>query len=77
MICPASWRIMWRGRVAAKPESGPPDTRCPGLNILATDSDGARRRGWVEWAPGIGQNKGPGKFPKVLLAVDWSGISLV
>jgi len=29
------------------------------FSILVNDNDGAGRRGWIEWASGIGQGKNP------------------
>jgi len=45
----------------------PPVGKWIGMNILVNDNDGTDRRGWMEWAPGIGYSKDPSKFPKVLL----------
>ena len=45
----------------------PPVGKWMGMNILINDNDGTDRRGWMEWAPGIGYSKDPSKFPKVLL----------
>ncbi len=36
------------------------------MNILVNDNDGEGRRGWLEWAPGMGFTKDPSRFPKVL-----------
>jgi hypothetical protein len=36
-----------------------------GLNILVNDNDGQARRGWLQWAPGMGYSKDPSQFPKV------------
>jgi hypothetical protein len=38
-----------------------------GLNVLVNDNDGEGRRGWLQWAPGIGHTKDAGQFPKVLM----------
>jgi len=38
-----------------------------GMNVLVNDNDGQNRRGWLEWAPGIGHSKDPSQFPKVLM----------
>ncbi|MBD2847771.1 beta-galactosidase [Paenibacillus sp. IB182496] len=39
--------------------SGPPsDGRLP-FTLLINDNDGAGRRGWIEWTPGIGKAKDP------------------
>ena len=45
----------------------PPAGRWMGMNVLVNDNDGDGRRGWLEWAPGIGYEKNAAKFPKVLL----------
>ena len=46
---------------------GAPAGRWMGVNILVNDNDGEARRGWLEWAPGIGYTKDPSRFPKVLM----------
>ena len=38
-----------------------------GLNVLVNDSDAPGDRGFIEWTPGIGRDKDPSKFPKVLV----------
>ena len=45
-----------------------PAGRWMGMNVLVNDNDGKGRRGWLEWAPGIGYAKDPSQFPKVLIA---------
>jgi hypothetical protein len=45
-----------------------PQGRWLGMNILVNDDDGKGRRGWLEWAPGIGYSKDPSQFPKVFIA---------
>ena len=45
---------------------GSPKGKCMGFNVLVNDDDGKGRRGWINWAPGIGEWKDPSLFPKVL-----------
>ena len=48
-----------------------PVGRWMGMNVLVNDNDGEGRRGWLEWAPGIGYTKDPSQFPRVLMT--WRG----
>jgi hypothetical protein len=36
-----------------------------GLDVLVNDNDGAGRKGWIEWTPGIGATKDPSAFTHV------------
>ena len=36
------------------------------FNLLVNDNDGEGRDGWLQLAPGIGDEKDPGKFPVIL-----------
>ena len=36
------------------------------FNLLINDNDGEGRDGWIQIAPGIGDEKNPGKFPFVI-----------
>lgn len=44
-----------------------PSGRWLGMNVLVNDNDGNARKGWLQWAPGLGYVKDPSRFPKVLL----------
>ena len=44
-----------------------PSGRWIGMNVIVNDNDGNARKGWLQWAPGIGYTKDPSRFPKVLL----------
>jgi len=44
---------------------GSPEGRWIGFNVLVNDDDGESRRGWINWAPGIGNWKDPSLFPKM------------
>jgi hypothetical protein len=46
--------------------TGKPDGVLP-FTLLFNDNDGAGRRGWIEWTPGIGKAKSPGSHGKVQL----------
>lgn len=48
----------------------PPVGQWLGMNVLVNDDDGDGRRGWLEWAPGIGHGKDPSQFPKVLMQAE-------
>jgi hypothetical protein len=37
-----------------------------GLDVLVNDNDGAGRKGWLEWTPGIGNAKDPSSFTHVV-----------
>ena len=47
-----------------------PSDKWMGMNILFNDNDGQDRRGWLEWAPGIGYTHDPSQFPKVFFSSD-------
>jgi hypothetical protein len=36
------------------------------INVIANDNDGQGRKGWIEWAPGIGRTKDPAPFPRIV-----------
>lgn len=33
-----------------------------GFSVIVNDNDGSGRRGWIEWAPGLGRHKSPSMF---------------
>jgi hypothetical protein len=35
------------------------------MSLLVNDNDGAGRKGWLEWTPGIGQTKDPSQYVPV------------
>ena len=37
------------------------------FNALVNDDDGEGREGWIQIAPGIGEDKDPAKYPLILL----------
>jgi len=47
-------RLPWTAIAAERPADG----RLP-FTLLINDNDGAGRRGWIEWTPGIGKAKDP------------------
>jgi len=38
-----------------------------GFDVLVNDADGAGRLGWIDWTPGIGEEKSPALYPTLLL----------
>ena len=44
-----------------------PSGRWLGMNVLVNDNDGNARKGWLQWAPGLGYVKDPSSLHKVLL----------
>jgi len=41
------------------------------FNFILNDNDGAGRRGWLEWTPGIGWGKEPSRFTRLWLLDTW------
>ncbi|MEF2248516.1 S-layer homology domain-containing protein [Paenibacillus sp. IITD108] len=54
-------RMPWNTIYTEKPEKILP------FSLLINDNDGAGRRGWIEWTPGIGKAKSPSSHGKVHL----------
>ncbi len=54
-------RMPWNTIYTEKPEKLLP------FSLLLNDNDGAGRRGWIEWTPGIGKAKSPASHGKVHL----------
>ncbi|WP_181592789.1 sugar-binding protein, partial [Paenibacillus sp. YN15] len=55
--------------------TGKPETNVLPFTMLFNDNDGAGRRGWMEWTPGIGKAKSPASHAQVHLIpaeTDWS-----
>ncbi|WP_158289299.1 sugar-binding protein [Paenibacillus flagellatus] len=47
--------------------SGPPPEGSMTFALLINDNDGGRRRGWIEWTPGFGREKDPGRHGRLHL----------
>jgi uncharacterized protein YjdB len=63
-------RMPWKTIYSGKPETG-----VLPFTMLFNDNDGAGRRGWMEWTPGIGKAKSPSLHARIHLVPqtdDWS-----
>lgn len=64
--------IPWNTLNGMKPAPG----KRFGFTFLVNDNDGAGRKGWIEWTPGIAAGKTPDTFATITLADGKSGTSL-
>ncbi len=63
--------LPWKGLKDYKPGDG----KVFGFTFLVNDNDGRGREGWIEWTPGIGTGKAPGKFGRLRLVEKFSAVA--